>query len=204
MTEFAHPLSDAMYASAGKHDYSGVLLVGPSDYTSTGYLWDPTHNFVAARSLIGAADADEGPCAQYTSIPCPSATGLNTSYTPEEIAAVLRFQGRWGNSFSDLRLKRITNENRRSGSPISGIKSLYNKVRGKAEEVSADALRAAEAGVIQGEGPAAVSEWRTRPKSSLNLKTRLLVLVWAEGPTGPRDKSLERKTMNRWKAELLA
>ncbi|CAG7846163.1 SubName: Full=Uncharacterized protein {ECO:0000313/EMBL:CCA74530.1} [Serendipita indica DSM 11827] len=196
--------SHAMYPSAGKHDYSGVLLVGPSDYTSTGHLWDPTLNFVAARSIVGGVDSAEGPCGQYTSIACPSMPGLNTSYTSEEVAAVLRFQGRWGNSFSDLRLKRISQtEHQRSGSPIAGLRTLYNKVRGKAEEVSADALRAAEAGVIKGEGPAAVSEWRTRPKSTLNLKTRLLVLIWAEGPTGPRDKSLERKTMNRWKAELL-
>lgn len=189
-----------MYPKGGTHNYAGIFLVGPKDHTSRGYLWDPTLNFVCARSH---GDPDE-PAANYTYVRSP-APGFNPNFSPEAVVAVLSYKGRWGNSFSDLRLRK-SKDNSASGSSSGGItsfvKKLKDKVEQKVDDDSGDELHKAEAAAIKGEGPATAGELNKKGVHSLSLYSKLLVLIWAEGPTGPRDKSLERKTVNRWKAEL--
>lgn len=69
-----------------------------------------------------------------------------------------------------------------------------------------DDLEKAEEAAIKGGGHAVVQKAKEEGVDSLSLHQRLLLLVYAEGPTGPRDKSLDRKNMNRWenRAMLLA
>lgn len=207
--------ADAMYPKKGTHDYSGVLLVGPSDHTSDGYLWDPTLNFVAARSFDTSADTSvNGPSCKFSHMTSP-APGFNKTFTDEDVVDVLSYEGRWGNSFSDLRkhgkttelvLNALSDLDNKASSTIS---TLFQKMRlKKAAEDDGTTLRAAEEAVVQGEGPAAAAELHKEAKAGNNIMMispykRLLVLIWAEGPTGPRDKSLERHGMNRWKPGLL-
>jgi hypothetical protein len=187
-----------MYPTKGKHEYSGVFLVGPVDHTSAGHLWDPVLNFVCARSHHGEADS---PCSHYTHI-VSSHHGFNQTHTPEEVVAVLKYEGRWGNSFSDLRFRKPKAHDPES-SGTSKIGSVFRKLKGKAEDSGQEVLAKAEEGAIKGEGPAEVEQLQRKGVHALSLYSKLLILIWAEGPTGPRDKSLERKTMNRWKEELL-
>ncbi|PVF99090.1 hypothetical protein CPB86DRAFT_320176 [Serendipita vermifera] len=187
--------SHAMYPTKGKHEYSGVFLVGPVDHTSAGYLWDPVQNFVCARSHHGEADS---PCSHYTHM-SSSHPGFNQTHSPDDVVTVLTYQGRWGNSFSDLRFRKP-----RSGSPSgSKIGSVFRKLKGKIDDSGTEVLAKAEEGAIKGEGPAEFEQLQRKGVHALSLYSKLLILIWAEGPTGPRDKSLERKTMNRWKEEIL-
>ncbi|KAG8760817.1 Vacuolar protein sorting-associated protein 62 [Serendipita sp. 396] len=230
--------SHANYPNAGTHAYSGVFLVGPTDSTNTGHLWDPALNFVCAKSVVPSSE-DPHPCSKYAYL-SSSAPGFNKSYSAEDVETVLTFEGRWGNSFSDLRARAKGKSARGSAghsaegstsssssdgvgadktsagsrsikSPLAPLSNLYKKLRGKGDLSSGQALRAAEAEAVKGQGPKVlgqVSEGQTEKKpmvdlSMLDIKTKLLILIWAEGPTGPRDKSLERQGMNRWKEGML-
>jgi len=207
--------SDANYPKIGVHDYSGVLLVGPSDHTSNGFLWDPTLNFVVGRSFDTSGDASAGGPSSKFAYMTSSAPGFNKSFSPDDVVNVLTFQGRWGNSFSDLRMHSaltehvLTTLSDLDTKANSTISSLLRKFRiKKAAKQDGMTLRAAEEAIVKGEGPAAAEILRQESKEGGNIMMispykRLLVLVWAEGPTGPRDKSLERRGMNRWKDGIL-
>jgi hypothetical protein len=208
--------SDANYPMRGTHDYSGVLLVGPSDHTSDGYLWDPTLNFVVGRSFDTSGDPSAGgPSSKFGYMTSP-APGFNKSLSPDDVVTVLTFKGRWGNSFSDLRkpsaltehvLTALSDLDTKANSTIT---SLIRKLRiKKAANDDGTTLRAAEEAVVKGEGPAAAEILRKESLAGgdiimISPYKRLLVLIWAEGPTGPWDKSLERHGMNRWKDGILA
>lgn len=206
-----------MYPRKGTHDYSGVFLVGPSDHTSAGYLWDSALNFVVARSHDTQSESvDDGPCSRYTYMTSID-PGFNTSFTPEDIVAVLSYKGRWGNSFSDL--KRRGGKTAIALNAISQLEtkatsiatSLFNKIHRNNSSSSEDehTLHKAEEAIINGEGPKAAAELQAETTQKgkgvtiVSPYTQLLVLIWAEGPTGPRDKSLERRGMNRWKEGIL-
>ena len=77
---------------------------------------------------------------------------------------------------------------------------------GKATNSDDGDLEKAEAAAINGGGHAVVQKAKQEGIESLSLHQKLLLLIYAEGPTGPRDKSLDRKNMNRWdnRAMLLA
>ncbi|KAH9471177.1 hypothetical protein MJO28_002977 [Puccinia striiformis f. sp. tritici] len=77
--------SHALYCKPGTHDYSPVKIVGPSDHTDRGPLWDPVLNYAAfqhypspARDKFRAIDPEK----DGKLIPC------------------LKFRGQWGDQFS--------------------------------------------------------------------------------------------------------
>jgi hypothetical protein len=144
------------------------------------------------------------------------APGFNKTLSADDVVTVLTFQGRWGNSFSDLRkhsaltehvLTTLSDLDTKANSTIA---SLLRKLRiKKAAKDDGTTLRAAEEAVVKGEGLAAAEVLHKESKAGGNIMMispykRLLVLIWAEGPTGPRDKSLERHGMNRWKDGILS
>lgn len=137
-------------------------------------------NFVTARS--------DSTSSEFTAIWC-DALGLNTNISPLDVITILRFQGRWGNSFSDLR-----KPPQPTGNVINDLKKrVVSKIQGLNDEM----MERAEVAVVNGEGPAAAESARTNGEASLSLWQKLMILIWSEGPTGPRDKSLERVGMNR-------
>jgi hypothetical protein len=177
-----------MYPKVGTHDYSGVIIVGPQDYTTKGPKWDPTLNFCAASVKDGRF------IALVSSHP-----GLNNDVPADDVLAILSFVGRWGNSFSELR---------KAQPPwFQGITNFFKQLTGKnATDAAATAnaqLNQAEQAVLDGEGHAVAQQADQQGIESLTLYQRLLLLVYSEGPTGPRDKSLDRKGMNRWENPAL-
>ncbi|KAG8801806.1 Vacuolar protein sorting-associated protein 62, partial [Serendipita sp. 399] len=130
--------SHANYPNPGTHAYSGVFLVGPTDSTNTGHLWDPVLNFVCAKSVLPSPD-DPHPCSKYAYIPS-SAPGFNQSYSPDDVVTVLTFEGRWGNSFSDLRAraKGKSARDRAGASAHAAEASSSSSSSGESESVGAD------------------------------------------------------------------
>lgn len=176
-----------MYPKVGTHNYSGVFLVGPQDYTSKGHKWDPTLNFCGASVKDGHLTA-------LTS----THQGHNEEISGEDVVIVLSFEGRWGNSFSEIRHRR---------SHLQPLKDFGAKIVAKVTHADGDdELEKAEEAAIKGGGHAVVQKAKKDGVDSLSLHQKLLLLIYAEGPTGPRDKSLDRKNMNRWenRAMLLA
>ncbi|KAG8990451.1 Vacuolar protein sorting-associated protein 62 [Tulasnella sp. JGI-2019a] len=185
--------SHAMYGKNGSHDYSGVPIVGPIDYTNKGVLWDPVLNYTAASydistetfaplsaadptATMTAAPPQPGPGATITPSPstivpftvAPSVPAFNTDYTPKQVVTILTYRGRWGNSFSDVRKDR--------------------NAEGGLHKFAGDALA-----FMKGSDP-------KHERHSLGQKVAML--RWAEGPSGPRWKSLERKGAT-WNTEAL-
>ena len=175
-----------MYPKAGTHNYAGVFLVGPQDYTSKGYKWDPTLNFCAAS-------VKDGHFAALTS----THEGHNDGISGEDVVTILSFEGRWGNSFSEIRRRK---------SRLQPLMDFGAKIMAKVTSTEDDQLEKAEEAAINGEGHAVVQKAKQEGVESLSLHQKLLLMVYAEGTTGPRDKSLDRKNMNRWdnRAVLLA
>lgn len=173
------------------HDYSGVPVVGPVDYTRKGVLWDPVLNYVAAAydcdtEIFIPLSAAEPTTTSTAPPPAPgevpslqtavssSATSnpnqpaFNASIPAEDVITVLTFRGRWGNSFSDIKKPQ----------EAGTFHKLFNKVEEKIDR----------------------EEEKRGIKQTLGQK--LEKLKWAEGPSGPRWKSLERKGVT-WNTELL-
>lgn len=167
-----------MYPKVGTHNYSGVFLVGPQDHTSKGYKWDPTLNFCVASVKDG----------HFAALTTPH-PGHNKEISGEDVVIILSFQGRWGNSFSEIRRRK---------SALQPLKDFGAKIMSKVTNTDAEDLEKAEVAVINGEGHAVVQKAKQEGVESLSLHQRLLLLIYAEGPTGPRDKSCDRKNMNRW------
>jgi hypothetical protein len=108
---------------------------------------------------------------------------------------MLSFEGHWGNSFSELR--------RAQPSWLQSIADIFKKRPGKNATNTSTArsrlLNQAEQAAPNGEGRA-IAKQAAHGVESLTLYQRILLLVYSEGPTGPRDKSLDREGMNRWKS----
>ncbi|KAG8911482.1 Vacuolar protein sorting-associated protein 62 [Tulasnella sp. 408] len=182
--------SHAMYAKPGSKHYSPVPVVGPVDYTNKGILWDPSLNYVATKFDVPTATftplTAPPPTATTTAAPptpgeapaaashpgagsaSPASTPVyDTKLTPEEIVTVLDYKGRWGNSFSDVREPK--------GSVGDKVSELGDKLHN-----------------VFHFGKKHDAEPKKERRLSLGLSQRLSMLRWAEGPTGPRYKSLER------------
>ncbi|KAH8831968.1 hypothetical protein DL96DRAFT_1589529 [Flagelloscypha sp. PMI_526] len=233
--DYAASGSHANYPTADTHAYSPVPVFGPKDHTSKGFLWDPLKNWVA--------------CNADTSVnfhPLPSEVsnlpGYNKSISGDDVWAMLAYEGRWGNSFSQLKQAKIFASFSVPG--ISGLKKKVKADKGNDEtpaptepptdpigkliqhaetevlntddkskivegatnpeapkETKEPAAQAAMALAAASEAPGAVKMAAAgTPGTSLTLYQKLLLLIWAEGPTGPRDKSLDRRMANRWTA----
>jgi len=77
--------SHAMYPKPGVHDYSPVKIVGPSDHTDRGPLWDPTLNYAA-----------------FQHYPSPARDKFRAlePHKHGHLVPCLKFRGQWGDEFS--------------------------------------------------------------------------------------------------------
>ncbi|KIO29042.1 hypothetical protein M407DRAFT_228697 [Tulasnella calospora MUT 4182] len=180
--------SHANYAKPGDKAYSKVPIFGPVDHADKGLLWDPSLKYVAAKfdpptgtftpmkaphptTTTTAAPPTPGAAptpAGASSAPPASTPVYDTSITPEDIVLVLNFQGKWGNSFSDIRF------------PKGSLGDKFTEFGDKLKNIFHIGKKQ-ESGLQQDE-----------KKKSVGLIQKLSMLRWSEGPTGPRYKSLER------------
>ncbi|KZW02093.1 hypothetical protein EXIGLDRAFT_760309 [Exidia glandulosa HHB12029] len=94
--------------------------------------------------------------------------------TPDDAVSILSFKGHWGNAFADYR----------HAKPGKFLPKIGQKFADMKRKVTGD------------DHEPATQEAETEESTSIDQKYHKL--VWGEGPTGPRDKSLDRATMNRW------
>ena len=95
-----HCSIDANYPTADTHAYSPVPIFGPKDSTSKGFFWDPLKNWVASNA---DTSTNFHPLPNEVS----SLPGYNQSITGDDVWAMLAYEGRWGNSFSQLKQAKI-------------------------------------------------------------------------------------------------
>lgn len=108
----------------------------------------------------------------HTPWPFPTASPWPSA---EDAVNVLAFRGHWGNAFADYRTAKPDSD------PITkGISWLKEKVHHDGDEGKAQQAKVNE----------------------LSVDQKFNKLKWGEGPTGPRDKSLDRKGMNRWTGDI--
>lgn len=125
------------------------------------------------------------PLKNYVSLTYSNANGAFTPHTPwpnphstpfptpEDAVNILSYRGHWGNAFADYR----------HAKPGKLLPKLGQKI--------ADLKRK-----VTGDDEPETHEEETEESTSIDQKYHKL--VWGEGPTGPRDKSLDRAGMNRW------
>jgi hypothetical protein len=131
---------------------------------------------------------------QFAALTSPH-PGMNKEILDDDVLIILNFNGHWGNSFF---------EQRKAEPPwFESVMNTFKKGKNVADVAAGAQLTQAEQAVLNGEGHAVAKQADEKGTESLTLYQRLLLLVYSEGPTGPRDKSLDRKGMNRGESRVL-
>jgi len=175
--------SHAMYGKPGSKHYSPVPVVGPVDHASRGVLWDPTLNYVAVSYDIKSETFSplSAPAPTPTStapLPTPGATASTSAVSmamPTSPGSPV-----YNTSFTPDQIVTVLSYKGRWGNSFSDVRET--KDVGKLTEKFHDVLHFVKKGHQEEE------EKRSTP----TLGQRLNMLKWAEGPSGPRWKSLER------------
>ncbi|KAG8904023.1 Vacuolar protein sorting-associated protein 62 [Tulasnella sp. 403] len=180
--------SHAMYGKKGDHAYSPAGLLGPIDHTGCGILWDPILNYCAASYDCATST--------FSPLSAASATSTSTAMPPAPGAApAVDTPGQDSSGPSPPNVPaydvNITPEQIVVVLTYQGHWGDYfTDIRAPKESIG-DKL----AGLFN-------LPKKGEKRKSPTLEQKIEMLKWAEGPTGPRYKSLERVGM-QWNTTKL-
>ncbi|KAG8850239.1 Vacuolar protein sorting-associated protein 62 [Tulasnella sp. 330] len=181
--------SHAMYGKNGEHYYSGVPLVGPVDYTNKGVLWDPVLNYCAASYDVASETFSPLSAAEptATATAAPPEPGSVPS-APSDAAHSHSSQPTYNTQYTPKQIVTVLTYRGRWGNSFSDVRKNIND----------------EGGIHKFAGEAIAFMKGGDPKAERHgIKQKLEMLKWAEGPSGPRWKSLERKGVTWNTTDLL-
>lgn len=162
-------------------------MVGPIDHTSKGFLWDPVLNYVAVKYDVDTQT--------FSALSAATPSTVTSSPSPEPGASPqdnkpvsLTNPSAYNNNYTPEQMVTIVNY-------VGHWGDNFYQLRNQDKLTVGDRIKAFFA-LLAGKVTC-----KQLPLTTLQLK--LEELEWAEGPQGPRWKTLNRKGMNQTSDTLL-